>query len=167
MTREAIEAIKAQIKAETSIQDVRVFNDQFSKMLVDGNPFGYNIQSPSALIEVQPTEIRQLGDGVQIYEPLNITIHIGQMELNGDGDTMDETLSIFDLRNEIFLALQEFSADTLARMYRTSEEPDYNHGNWYVWKMTFTTTFTDFGAQRPRNAATAENPTLTLTASME
>lgn len=166
MTRAIIEAIKQQIKDETSIQDVRLFNDQFTKMLADGNPFGYNIVSPAALIEFNPSTIQQLGDGVQIFEPIEIIIHIGQMELNGDGDTMDEALSIFDLRNQVFFALQEFSTDTMARMFRTSESPDFNHGNWYVYQMTFTTSIADHIAQRPKNNQVA-SPTIVTSGSYQ
>lgn len=166
MTPEIIAAIKQKIKDETYIQDVRVFNDQFTKMLADGNPFGYNIASPAALIEFSPSSIEQLGNGVQIYNPIQITIHIGQMELDGNDALMDEAISIFELRNQVYLAMQEFSTEQMARMYRVSENPDYNHGNWYVYQIVFETSITDHQAQRPKGYVEA-SPTLTTTGSYQ
>ena len=162
--------IKDRLSSEVpEIKFSAMFNNQFENINRD-DPNGYcAFPLPAVLVEFDNSnQSNYIGNGVQIYEPLVIRMHIGMEQLDSGTGTLDENLDIFDLKNKVYLAFQNWHTEGSGTFNRTNENQDYNHNNLYVWQMEFTTSYIDQFAIEPRNGITKEPPTdLELNTSFE
>lgn len=150
------EDIREQIEDNTSVTFVRLWNNQI-QLSEDGQqiPFPF----PACFIDFPLIEWAQRGKGTQNSD-LTIRIHICFESFHTDKN--EEDLALFDLREEVYLALQDFKPTNAGKLLRISEQTDTRHSNIYHWIMDFTTTYMDSVAQYPRGGVTAEIETLTI-----
>jgi hypothetical protein len=116
-----------------------LFNRQFDRLSEE-----YPLAFPAILIELQASFTGK-GKGKQ-DGAWTITLHIGQ-ELYADSymgsDSQGKALEILDFVDRVYLALQGFEGAKLSPLERTSLEPDSDHDNLVVYKMSFTTSLLD------------------------
>jgi len=107
------------------------------------------IELPAMFIElVSPMTINQLGDGVQIYDPLYIRLHLVHSFYNeylneDEFSAMERNLEIFDLKQKMYLAFERFRLSGGGGvMNRTSEDEEVIDTLCH-YTQEFTTTFVD------------------------
>lgn len=138
--------IKEKLQEVDSIKHIAVWNNQAE--LIENERAesytGYTCALPAAFVELtSPAEIQQLGDEQQLYDPLIVRIHIVTEYYHNAGD-MEEDLSIFDLRSDVYKKLQKFEPDGAVAFVRTQEEQDQNHTNVYHFIQTYTTNYLEY-----------------------
>jgi hypothetical protein len=110
----------------------------------------YLFDSPAIFIEpLNPLEIAQLGNGVQIYDPLTLRFHIYHVQLDNELGTLDENFDVFDFAKELFLALQNYQFDGAASFVRIAENLDFQHNNVYIYTVDFATNYIEQAATKP------------------
>ena len=114
---------------------VRVFNDHFNRMehqQIEAFPL------PCALVEaVSPIVFLPIGGGLQQAD-VTWRIHIGMEQLDAQDGTMEQNLDIFDkYRDPVVAILSNFRPTACGLLFRTGEQPDYNHTNVYVYTIDF------------------------------
>ena len=155
-----------------NVNYVRIYKNQL-KSLLNGeiNDLALiNDKGDKVAIIVQfmsPMPIETLGNGWQVYNPLNIKLHILHQFFDAQDGTQDQDLIILDIAEKIYDAFQEWMPDTVTIdgidypvnvgvMTRTSEEQEEeDYGNVYCFKQNYTTTFTDVLKNRPENGILA------------
>ena len=162
MERELFAAIQTRINTLVpEILFVHIWNNQHEKITDDSDEGvkTYLFPRPALFVEFMASEsIEQLGNGVQIYDPLTIRIHLLHDYLDAQDGTMEQNLPVFDLKNKVFTSLQKFEPNGAACFVRTAEEQDYEHGNLYHFLMDFTTNYVDFQMQEPVNGVDKDPP---------
>ena len=146
-----INDILTRLRTLTSLSYVAVYNQQYERI---GDPNedgenGYLFAMPAAFVEFDLSQVKQLGQDYQLYEPVIVRVHIVMNELDAQNGYLDQNLNIIALKNEVLLKLQRFRPTQGSELIRTSEMPDYGHTNLYVWKQEYTTTFVDKIAKDP------------------
>jgi len=127
-----------------------VYNNQFAYMNRDQD-VQESFALTACLVEfVNQNVPRSIGNGVQIYEPLVVRLHIGMEQLDSGTGTMNQNLDIFTLKNKFYLALQNWHTEGSGTFDRTGERQDFEHNNLYIWQMEFTTSYIDSIAIEPR-----------------
>lgn len=153
-----------------SVRHIAIFNNQIERLKNinegDYTQDAYAFARPAVFIEFQNIlEITQLGGGVQLYDPLFVVVHIVHDNYHNGGD-MDLDLLIFDLKQEVYLALQKFEPLGAVMFIRTSEQQDYDHDNLYHYQMTFTTNYIEQSSLEPVGGI-AITPALSLTTDLD
>ena len=111
----------------------RIFNNQLSQVL-DGS--GYSWPRPAAFVEiVSPASFEIIGLGFRSAD-LGIKIHIIHDFYNDEGN-FEQDLVIFDLRDQVIMALSQFCPTACGPLNCISEYQDYNHGNLYHYVCAF------------------------------
>jgi len=139
-----LESIFTQLRTfAPSVKHMAVYNRQYENVMEKDPEKGYLFEMPAVFIELDLSSIKQMGAGYQMIEPLPVTVHIVMQELDSGTGTLDQNLNIFDLKDEVLLALQTFRPYQGGQMFRESEYPDYGHQNLYVYKQVYVTTYVD------------------------
>jgi hypothetical protein len=149
-------ALRSRIETETSVQHVRLWNNQVN--LANQNeqiPFLF----PAVFIDFPTIEWTQLSKGKQ-NSTLIVRVYIVFESFHTNEN--EEDVAVFDLRDEVYLALQNYQPSMSSALIRVAEQTDINHTNMYVWQMDFSCSFTDDVASEPRNPQNATVTTLTL-----
>ncbi len=126
-----------------SVQHKAVYNQQYDNIADNDPEAGYLFAMPAVFYDVDITNIKQMGAGYQMIEPLILNVHIVMQQLDAQDGSLDQNLDIFALKNEVFLALQKFRPYQSGELIRISEEPSYGHKNMYVYKQTYQTAYVD------------------------
>jgi hypothetical protein len=159
MEAELFRAIEARIQTLVpEFNFIRVWNNQHEKLKEDTEEGAKSmmIWTPALLVEfTAPEEILQLGNGVQLYDPLDIRIHILQDELDAGNGEMEQNLNVFALKQRVYAALQEFEPNGACAFVRVNEEQDYDHTNLYHYIQTYRTNYVDDSMNRPVNGTPA------------
>ncbi len=143
------------IESQSSFKFVHLWNDDVAAVLKE-QPEEYPFPVPAAFIEWSLTEPKQLGLGVQIYDPLDITIHILAEEIDSGDGNLDQAFSIYDLSEEMFSGngfwdgLSLFKPDQCVAFVRTAEDPPFGHGYLLHLIQKWRTNLVDPGAKFPR-----------------
>lgn len=131
-------AIKTELQSEIpEIKTVGLYNNQFMHLLRDNtkqNPFLF----PACFIQMKPYNFKDLSGGVQEFE-MDLTTHLG-FESHTDQDE-----EILEIKQRLYLVLQRFQSEYFARLSRTNEQPDFDFGNFQVYKTTYHTRGLDYG----------------------
>lgn len=163
--KELYQLIRARIEGSCpSIKHVRLFNNQFSCMENQEQiPFPF----PCVFIEfANDIAWIQQGNGVQFAQDLQITLHIGHEFYNGADQ--EENLIIFDIRNEVFTAMQGFTGAGITNMVRVSERVSTDYTNIYIFQQNYNTNLRETLGDRPVNGIPTGTPvTLSLISSIE
>jgi hypothetical protein len=151
--------IRTQIESNTSAAHVRLWNNQIELINKDEQiPFKF----PAVFIDFPEIRWKQGGKGTQMTdEGFIVRLYIVFESFHTSEN--EEDLEVFTLRNEVYLACQDFKPTQGGKLMRVAERTDVNHSNMYVWVMDFATSFQEITAQFPRGGVTAEIETLTLT----
>lgn len=181
-------ALQDHILTISDVQNVRVWNDNVQK-LIDGEEFPYQLDC--VFVEF-PDEIKwdQLGNGVQIVDPLELSFHYVTSFLDAGDGTEDQNLEIFGKTNALRNTLQDWMPTTVtipnttpgaknegfyskyAGTYgvpfgvfqRIGEMQDKSHGAIYHFIQKYLTTWVDQDRIRPVGGHTAGNLTYELDA---
>lgn len=151
-------AVKARILEKCpTIKHIGVYNNQFE--LVE-NQQGYSFPFPCAFVQIlSPSQIKQLGNGVQMYEPMIVRIHIGDDYYNNYEDgQQEENLRIFDLCDEMYAGLQKFTPDQAGTFIRVEEDQDFDHTNVYHMIQDYETNYIDNVMNEPVGGTVGEPP---------
>ena len=134
--------VRDSIEKNTKIRHCRLFNSQFDNM---GSERAFEF--PCAFIEFSEITHVSVQEGAQ-HSRITIRVHIGSESLD------DEHLDIFDLSDEVHLALHgltmkdENDLDVFSPLDRSMETQDVNHDNVIVWVSEYTTLAIDNSAHR-------------------
>lgn len=150
--------LRAQIlAAATSVQHVRLWNNQVN--LIDNNeqiPFPF----PAVFIDFPTIEWIDRGKGTQ-GSRLLVRLHLIYESFHTSEN--EEDLAVFDFREEVYLAVQDYKPSFSGKLMRLQEETDTQHTNMYHWIMDFETEYSDNTAQFPRGGVDATVSTLVIT----
>lgn len=134
-------AIKAKLATLGTIMHIAVWNDQVA--LIQQQK-GASHDYPAVFIEmVNDNPPHSVGNGVQLYEPLDIKLHIVYEQLDSQLGTLDENLDVFDFKDTVYKLMQKFEPDGASSFNRVAETQDYTHTNVYHFIQTFRTTWID------------------------
>lgn len=141
-------AIKAHIQTEIpEIKSIGVWNNDLEGQQ-DGKD--YSFLCPYLGIEFPTdTPCEQVGNGVRVFDPLNLVFHLIDNRLDNIDGTMEENFEVFTLKQKIYLKFQLFKTDGSSSFNCTSESADSDHNNLYHFMQTFTTTWTDRASNLP------------------
>ncbi len=147
MEAELFNAIKTRVESfNLGFNMIKIWNNQVEWSLEKdelGAPI-YSINYPALFVEfTAPQEIAQLGNGVQIYDPLDIRIHICHNEIDSMDGNMEQNVNVFALKQQVFQALQFFEPDNACSFTRMNEEQDYAHPDLYHYIQTYRTNYTE------------------------
>lgn len=130
--KEIIQAIITRLNQVPSLKEVRIYNNQFSKLEKE-EAFLY----PAALVEVATIDYITLPQRNQAAT-LTIRIHIvGESITQGSNDDF----TIYEVKEEVNQYLYGFTGDLFSPLERTHEETDSNHDAIYIYKMEYSTRF--------------------------
>lgn len=161
--KDLYQEIRAQIEANTSVTHVRLWNNQ-TRWSEEGSqiPFKY----PAVFVEFPNITWIQGAKGTQkTAEEFTIRLHICFESYNTD--EQEEDLALFDLRQEVYMAVQDFKPTMAGVLQRRAEQSDPEHTNVYKWVMDFTTQYQDNTAMTPRDSVTAQLNTININAFMQ
>ena len=117
----------------------RIWNNQLRS---EHNGKLYDFQKPAAFVEViAPVQFQEIGMNFRSAD-LGINIHIVHDFYNADG-TMDENLTVFDIRDQVVRTLSQFKPSGCGLMVSVNESQDFDHDNLYHYIVGFMTNFTD------------------------
>ena len=136
-----------------------MWNNQIERLLADKSE-SVAIQSPAAFVEfVGPLQIKELGNGVQQYEPLTVRIHYYHRQEDAGDGTLDQNLTVFDVKDAGHKLLQMFKPQGAVELIRYQETPDYNHDNVYHFYVDYRTNYIEYLMNEPVDPATKVAPT--------
>lgn len=157
--RSLYEDIITKLKELNELLYVDVWNGQLDQLGDDNGSPTYTFMFPCAFVEIENEQPSlHLGDGVQLFDPLLIKIHIGHEKLNDINGAIDQNLDVFDLKQSIYLKLNKYEPTNAVTMIRTSETQQYDHTNVYHFIQTYTTNYIDASAQESTNGSDVTLP---------
>lgn len=178
MNRALYEAIKTKLETAlgvkqsvaTGVAYIDMWNDQLSRITDEKENQEYIFDFPAILIEFRaPQEIQSIGNNVQIFDPLDIIMHIVHHQFDGGVDVategaatdsvLENNLSVMDFKQRVYKALSLFCPTGCSPWVRNASEQDYSHGNLYHYVQTFRTTFLDRSAELPMDGIEKNPPT--------
>jgi hypothetical protein len=155
--------IRTQLETEIPGIHVRLWNNQI-KLSEEGEQIPFLF--PAVFIDFPYIQWAQGGKGTQrTQEPLIIRLYIC-FESFATAEN-EEDLDMFDLRQKVYLAVQDFKPTQAGKLMRVAEQTDPNHTNVYMWVMDFNTTYMDKVAEFPRGLTPATITTLDLTKDLQ
>lgn len=118
----------------------RVWNNQIKRL---ADQTGYTFPMPAAFLEViNSPQFAELGLGFQSAD-IGWRVHIAHEFYDAQDGTMDQDLTIFDLRDKVVGLLSLSKPTGCGTMARVAETYDYDHGNVYELIIDFICNFTD------------------------
>jgi len=143
--------LRAELEAINGIKYVRLWNNQFEREDVN-EAFQY----PCALIEFEPTECRDLLNGVQQYDFV-VCVHLGFESYKTDD------ADVLDIKQQVFVKLGNFNpaSKMFSILSRESDTQNFDHDNIQDYQIRFKVTGKDFeGDTRPNTDATITDLTI-------
>ena len=135
------------------------WNNQIENLRNKDESMEYPYNFPAVFIEFDsPNEIQSIGNNVQIYDPLNVILHIVWSELDtGDGN-MENNFNVINFKQQVYLLMSLFRPTNTSNFVRFEEKQDYNHDNIYEYVQSYKCTFMDYDAQLPLGGSIAPLP---------
>mgnify|MGYP006266782089 CR=1 FL=1 len=146
--------------ASVVFKNINVWDDQIDNMISGDN---YSFATPSAFLEVQLGEQKQLGAGITSYPNCEIRIHLVDMLLDAGGGLgdMEQNLRVFGLRD--LVKAMGLKATFCSSFQVSREYMDYKHRNIYKYVLCFSTNFLDNkGSSTENGLYIIPNPTFNL-----
>ena len=141
--------LEARIKAVCpSIKTVGTWNNQVQDMTNADGAKTYTFACPAVFFEfVNENPVEHVGNGVQVFDPMDIRAHIIHDYYNADIGLMEENHVVYDIEQEVHNGLQLYAVKGAdygsSALSRVSVEQDYDHSNVYHKIPTYRTTWTD------------------------
>lgn len=149
--------ISARIKSQCeSVKYVNTWNNQVELLRADSDNKSIAFRCPAVFVEIMPNSISVLGNGNQLYDPLDVRLHI--VHRQDKSINMDENLDVEDVRQEVYAAIHKWFCSQTSGFFRINEERDYDHNNVYHLMMDFRTAYVDNTLNEPRNSAPLAPP---------
>ncbi len=117
-----------------------IFDDQINEM-ISGKTYSYN--TPSCFIEFQPGEVKNIGANITEYRDSIWRVHLINMVLDGQNNTMEQNLSIFDVRDFVKSVMLNANISFCSKLQQSEDRLDYKHGNIYKYILGFKSNFLD------------------------
>jgi len=126
---------------------IRLFNSQFDTIEEGEN---YAFPFPCCFIEfVNDEHIKMLGNGVQLYDPLIVRLHIGSLEYDSMDGNLDQNLNILSLKDTIYTTIQKWKSTKSSIFIRTNEIMHTQHDQVSVFIQDYKTTLVDDSMREP------------------
>ena len=127
----------------TDLQTVPIYARIWNNQLRDARDGkGYTWPRPAIFVEIiNPVNFEIIGLGFRSAD-LGIRLHLIHDFTNQDG-TYEQDLPIFDLRDQILVAMSQFLPTACGPMNCISEEQEYDHDNLYHYIFNFVCNFID------------------------
>jgi len=166
MTKNFYNAIKTQIETFIPEMYVRLYRSQFEE-IEDGESYSFGF--PCCFIEfISEENIKQLGNDIQLFDPLIVRVYIGSLEYDSSDGFMDQNTSIMDLKERVYLALQKFEPSKASLFIRVDEKMHSEHKQISVFTQDYKTTLIDSTAYENRgDKETTPTTNLDLTVTFE
>lgn len=146
MTKQFFIDIRNRLLSNTQLKFVQLWNNQMQDLAGKENN-SYSFPLPACFVEfVAPSEILQLGAGVQMFDPLIVRLHIVHEFLNNIDDTngmLEQDLSILDLKQSVYFTMQNFEPNNAVMFVRGSESNSDNHNNVIEFVQDYKTNLID------------------------
>ena len=149
--------LRTRIETECpSIKWVRLFNNQFDKSNADeGNEQAFPY--PCVFIEFpSDNPMTSSGSGAKRLQVL-VRVHIGFISYKLEDTT------IFDVAEEVQIALEGYTTDGITPLTYLGQNMDYDHDNVYIYSFDFETQWSDETKWEKKDAITIAENTLSLT----
>ncbi len=159
--KEFYQELRQQIEDTTTVQHVRLWNNQID-LFEKGEQIPFLF--PAVFIDFPSIPWLQIGGGEATSELMTRLYIVFESFATAENE---EDLAIFDLRQEVYLAVQDFKPTQSSKLQRINEQTDPNHTNVYVWVMDFISNYTDPTAAFPRGGITAEINTIVLNGTLK
>ncbi len=134
---------------------IAMWNNQLT-LLIDKNGARTTLfEMPGLFIAFNTASIQQLGNGVQLYDPLFFDIHILDWQIDAGDGTFEQNLEVFDRAEKVYQCIQKFQPgltdtnDPAGSCIRVAEEEDTNHNGVYHFIQRYKTTFVDNNMAEP------------------
>lgn len=142
-----------------NVQGVRFvgwFNDQYNN-----EKRSQPIDHPSILIQMIPSNFRDVGAGLGLQDyDLDVTLHIASVDFDKDGEDVGQFTDL------VYVAAHRFvpSDKAYGKLLRIAEEPDYDHDQVNINKVTFSVHVKDYSADNrsTKTKLITENITATI-----
>jgi hypothetical protein len=136
---------------------VRLWRNQFAEL---ENGDNYSFPFPCCFIEfISDYDIKTLGNGVQVYEPMTVRLHIGSFEPDNGFGTLDENTNIMLLKQQIFTTLQKWQSTKSGIFNRNNEIMHTEHDQVSVWVQDYKCVLIDDTMREPINGIVKDAPT--------
>ncbi len=152
------EELREQLEDSITGVHVRLWNNQV-RLSEEGQQIPFTF--PAVFIDFPTIVWQQMGKGVQNTEVMVVRLYVCYESFHTSEN--EEDLEIFTLREDVYMALQDFKPTASSKLQRIAEQTDPNHTNVYVWVMDYQTNLQETEAQYPRGGVEAEIETLVLT----
>ena len=142
---------------EAVLPHIDIWNNQIEQMEAQEL---YTFPVPAVFIELVNTQdVQQLGKGLQIYNDLTIIFHVVHQQLDAGDGFQDRNDEVFDLKQTLYAALDNFEPDGAGMFARQSETEDKSHTNIYHFLQQYKTNFVDISRQKPIGGVFTTPPT--------
>ena len=148
--RELFNSIQTYLYSQLpDITFIRIWNNNVDFLEQGKDEVSYSL--PAIFVEfVSPINWKQLGNGVQTVDDLNIKLHLVVDELDAMDGQMSQNLNVLTFAQTVFSKFQDYYANVPAGvMTRIGDIQDDNHDNIYHFTATYITTWMDFTMMRP------------------
>ena len=136
---------------------VRLWRNQFEEL---ENGDNYSFPFPCCFVEfVLEGNVQLLGNGVQVYDPLIVRLHIGSFEPDNGMGTLDQNTNILTLKQQIFTTLQKWQSTKSGIFNRSFEVMHTEHDQVSVWIQEFKTILVDDTMREPLSGIVKDAPT--------
>ena len=136
---------------------VRLWRNQFAEL---ENGDNYSFPFPCCFIEfMSDYDIKTLGNGIQVYEPMTVRLHIGSFEPDNGFGTLDENTNIMLLKQQIFTTLQKWQSTKSGIFNRNNEIMHTEHDQVSVWVQDYKCVLIDDTMREPINGIVKDAPT--------
>lgn len=139
--------IQTQINSVLPDLYVRIWKNQFAEL---ENGENYSFPFPCCFVEFESSGgVHLWGNGVQVYDPLIVRLHIGVFEPDNGFGTLDQNTSILDLKQQIFTTLQKWQSTKSGTFVRSLEQIYTEHNQVAVFIQEYTTILVDDSMREP------------------
>lgn len=129
--------------SDSDFAKIAIFNNQFEDSEIKDGAMIYSFPFPCVFVEtLMPNNYNQLGMAIT-QSDVTFRIHIGQTEYDAQDGSMEQNLSIFDLRDKVIKLLTHYEPTACSRLMKTEEGQDYEHSNIYHYTIDFICAFVD------------------------
>lgn len=138
----------------TDVTYVRMWNNQH-ELVIGGHMEMF--PNPSVFIEFVSSDIMQLGEGRQLYDPLIFRLHILDWQMDSGDGNFEQNLTVYDLKQKLYAVVQKFQPGLsdencpAGSCIRISETQDYSHAGLYHYVQEYKTTLVDVVMAEPVN----------------
>ena len=143
--KELLEILLARINTVPVLRDVRLFNNQLTKLEKNDSMF-----YPAALVEVLNVTYDGFNGGSDVqFGTVSFKVHVvDHSPLQG------AEMDVYALKHTVHQYLHRFDGDHFNPLVRTEEQLDQDHDSVYDYQITYTTRFAEETTPLPDDTGT-------------